>query len=328
LYDARRSPRIATVQLIHPKAATRFSDPDVTADGQPRARVALRSLETLWFNTGTRCNLTCGHCYIESSPHNDRLAYLELADVRRYLAEIAERGLPTTEIGFTGGEPFLNPVIIDLLAAALGDGYRTLVLTNAMRPMMKHAAALLGLNARHGDRLVVRVSLDHPDPIRHEEERGARTFSATLAGLEWLGANGFTVHVAGRLRWGDEEAALRAAYGTLFAARGIAVDAADPRALVLFPEMDGDANVPEITTACWDILGRRPDSVMCATSRMVVRRKGAPGPVVVSCTLLPYDTRFELGPSLADAARPIALNHPHCATFCVLGGASCSVPVD
>ena len=31
-----------------------------------------------------------------------------------------------------------------------------------------------------------------------------------------------------------------------------------------------------------------------------------------------------IGPTLADAARPIALNHPHCARFCVLGGASCS----
>jgi hypothetical protein len=82
--------------------------------------------------------------------------------------------------------------------------------------------------------------------------------------------------------------------------------------------------VPEITTECWDILGKRPDTVMCATSRMVIRRRGAPHPVVVSCTLLPYDARFELGRTLADAARPVALNHPHCATFCVLGGASCS----
>jgi hypothetical protein len=46
--------------------------------------------------------------------------------------------------------------------------------------------------------------------------------------------------------------------------------------------------------------------------------------VVLPCTLLPYDAAFELGDSLAAARRPIALNHPHCARFCVLGGASCS----
>ena len=63
---------------------------------------------------------------------------------------------------------------------------------------------------------------------------------------------------------------------------------------------------------------------MCASSRMVVKRKGAMRPVVLSCTLLAYDDRFEMGATLEEANRPVALNHPHCATFCVLGGASCS----
>ena len=55
-----------------------------------------------------------------------------------------------------------------------------------------------------------------------------------------------------------------------------------------FPEMDPRAEVPEITESCWDILGKRPDSVMCAGSRMVIRRKGADQAAVVACTLLPY----------------------------------------
>jgi hypothetical protein len=57
---------------------------------------------------------------------------------------------------------------------------------------------------------------------------------------------------------------------------------------------------------------------------MVVKRKGASSPAVLACTLLPYDAEFELGPRLEDAERDVALNHPHCAKFCVLGGASCS----
>ena len=28
--------------------------------------------------------------------------------------------------------------------------------------------------------------------------------------------------------------------------------------------------------------------------------------------------------TLAEAAAPVPLNHPHCARFCVLGGAACS----
>ena len=63
---------------------------------------------------------------------------------------------------------------------------------------------------------------------------------------------------------------------------------------------------------------------MCATSRMIVKRKGAARPAVMACTLLPYDPRFELGQTLAEANGTVSLNHPHCAKFCVLGGAACS----
>jgi hypothetical protein len=63
---------------------------------------------------------------------------------------------------------------------------------------------------------------------------------------------------------------------------------------------------------------------MCASSRMIVKRKGAPRPAVIACTLLPYNGEFELGDTLAAARRTVQLNHPHCARFCVLGGASCS----
>ena len=46
----------------------KFSDPDVTAKGEPRAQVALSTLNTLWFNTGSLCNIACDNCYIESEP--------------------------------------------------------------------------------------------------------------------------------------------------------------------------------------------------------------------------------------------------------------------
>ena len=93
------------------------------------------------------------------------------------------------------------------------------------------------------------------------------------------------------------------------------------------------AEVPEITNACWEILGKRPGEVMCASSRMVVKRKGANAPAVLPCTLLPYDPAFEMGETLEEAARAdggmfergaVKLCHVHCAKFCVLGGGSCS----
>ncbi len=302
----------------------KFRDPRVTAQGEIRATVALKRLETLWFNTGTLCNLSCIGCYIESSPRNDRLAYLTRAEVRTYLAEIAAEPLPTTLIGFTGGEPFMNPDIVGMLDDVLSSGLHALVLTNAMLPMRKLQAPLLALHRLHGSRLKIRVSLDHYTPDGHESERGARSWQPTIDGLVWLAENEFAIDIAGRKLTSEPEEALRAGYARLFAALGVPVDASDPVRLMLFPEMDPVSDVPEITTACWGILHKSPDDVMCASARMVVKRKDAAAPAVVACTLVPYDPRFEMGRTLKDAAGSVALNHPYCASFCVLGGAACS----
>ena len=307
-----------------PLDPAKFRDPLTTATGEPRAVVGLRALDTLWLNTGTLCNLACKTCYIESSPVNDALVYLSATEAARFLDEIAAEGRPVREIGFTGGEPFLNPDLIAMLADALGRGHEVLVLTNAMVPMRHRRADLLALKAEHGQRLTIRVSLDHHTQAGHEGERGPRSWAPALAGLKWLSDEGFSVAVAGRHLGAEPDAAARAAYARLFAAEGVAVDAQDPARLVLFPEMDEAADVPEITTACWGLLGKTPADVMCSSSRMVVHRKGEPTARVVACTLLPYADGFDLGETLADADRPVALNHPHCARFCVLGGASCS----
>ena len=307
-----------------PLDPAKFVDPDVTADGSPRASVRLTGIRTLWFNTGTLCNLTCANCYIESSPTNDRLSYLGLAEVIRYLDEL-EAGWQAEEIGFTGGEPFMNPEIVPMLEAALARGFRVLVLTNAMRPMLKLKAPLLDLSERYGGRLCLRVSVDHYSRELHELERGPHAWARMMEGLLWLAESGFHLNVAGRTSWQESEEQLRAGYARLFAAHNIPVDAHDPARLVLFPEMDETLDVPEITEACWGILKVSPDAMMCASSRMVVKRKGEAAPKVVACTLLPYDPQFELGTTLQEADRTVRLNHPHCARFCVLGGGSCSV---
>ena len=37
--------------------------------------------------------------------------------------------------------------------------------------------------------------------------------------------------------------------------------------------MDEKQDTPEITTECWGILNKNPDTVMCSTSRMIVKKK-------------------------------------------------------
>ena len=313
----------------------KFSDPDWTAHGEPRARVALAGLRTLWINTGSLCNIECRNCYIESSPDNDRLAYITAAEAARFFKGIAGACLGTAEIGFTGGEPFMNPDIIAMAEDALARGFTVLILTNAMQPMLRPRirTGLMALRDSYGDRLTIRVSLDHYTEELHERERGPGSFATTLEGIDWLAWVGFKLALAGRTSYGESEDAARAGYEALARQRDWRIDAFDPAALVLFPEMDAAAPVPEITEACWGILGKSPADVMCASSRMVVKRKGAARPVVLPCTLLPYDPAFEMGASLAEAARAdggmfdkgaVKLCHPHCAKFCVLGGGSCS----
>jgi uncharacterized Fe-S cluster-containing radical SAM superfamily protein len=308
---------------LSPRTAEKFRDPLITAKGEPRAAVALRALDTLWFNTGTLCNITCGHCYIESSPRNDRLAYLTRAEVAAFLDEIARDRLPTRLIGFTGGEPFMNPDIIAILEDALARGFEVLALTNAMRPMQRLQTPLRGLRERYGARLRLRVSLDDPDRAIHDAERGEGAYDATLDGLRWLSAHDVAVEIAGRGFSHEPESQLRARFQALFDAIGLNLDASDPARLVIFPEMAPDADPPEITTACWGILDKSPDDVMCASARMVVKRKDAAAPAVLACTLVPYDAQFELGATLAEASAAVPLNHRYCASFCVLGGASC-----
>jgi len=303
-----------------------FADPDITAKGEVRASVAFDRLKTLWVMTGTLCNIACEHCYIESSPDNDRLVYITPQELEPYLDEVDGLVSAPIEVGFTGGEPFLNPHMTALAEAALKRGHSVLVLTNAMRPMMRPRlkGELLDLQARYPGQITMRISLDHYAPDIHDAERGAGGFAATLEGVNWLSANGFSLALAGRQMTDETMAEARAGYGALIAEHGWDIDAANPAEVVIFPEMDPAGSPPEITVDCWGILNKNPADMMCASSRMIIKRRGAERPSVVACTLLPYDPQFELAQTLAGSLNPVKLNHKFCAQFCVLGGASCS----
>ena len=313
-------------QIAHTAGFGKFEHPQITAKGEARASVRLTDPQTLWFNTGTLCNITCANCYIESSPTNDRLVYITTPEVTDYLDQIVQRNWPVKEIAFTGGEPFMNPHMIDMARVCLTRGYQVLILTNAMRPMMRDTmrAGLVSLQAEFGDKLTLRISVDHHTAALHDKERGAGAFDKTLLGMKWLRDAGIRMAVAGRTVWAESEDEARNGYARLYAEHNFNIDAQNPAMTVLFPEMDETIEVPEITTACWDILNKSPRDVMCSSSRMVVKRRGAARPTVLACTLLPYSPEFELGETLAEAEADVHLNHPHCAKFCVLGGASCS----
>ena len=309
-----------------PELGEKFKDPDITAKGELRASVPLMKATTLWFNTGTLCNIQCINCYIKSSPKNDSLVYITPDEVNDYLNQIKDRNWATSEIAFTGGEPFMNPDMIQIARNCLDQGYEVLILTNAMLPMMRKSIkiGLLELLAAYGEKLTIRISLDHFTAEYHDKERGKGSYDITIKGMQWLRDNKFKMAIAGRTVWGDSDTDSRAGYAALFEKFEFSIDAYDPAITVLFPEMDETVDVPEITTDCWAILNKSPRDIMCSSSRMVVKRKGAKKLAVLACTLLPYSKEFEMGSTLEEAERPVKLNHPHCSKFCVLGGASCS----
>lgn len=326
---------LAYEKEITPIEVQKFIDPDKTAKGDDRAIVPLKKLDTLWINTGTLCNITCEHCYILSSPTNDDIQYFTADELAGLLAEIKDQKLGTREIAFTGGEPFMNPQMCDMLDLVLEQGFSALVLTNATQPLQRAKVKehLLRIVQQYGDKLTLRISLDHHSAEFHDKERGLGNFSKALEGVDWLSKNNFKLNIASRSIWNEDETDARAAFAALIAKHEYKIDANSGAELTIFPEMDERVDVPEITTDCWDILSLDPNDMMCATSRMVVRRKGSEKLQVLPCTLIAYDESFEMGDSLKKSLAAdegnfkdggVKLNHHHCAKFCVLGGGSCS----
>lgn len=299
----------------------KFENKNLTADNKTRAFIESKKLKTLWFNTGTLCNLTCKNCYIESSPKNDRLAYLSFDEFKVFVNESIQNEMGTEEIGFTGGEPFMNKDILKMIKYSLDNGFKTLVLTNAMKPMMNNRKNLNKLNHLN---LSIRVSIDHYNKDKHEQIRGPNSWEPMIEGLKWLSQNKFNYCLATRLMWDENEETTRKNFKKFVDQYQLVLDVENKKQLVTFAEMDEKQDTPEITTECWDILNKNPDTIMCSTSRMIVKKRGDENPSVIACTLLPYKQEFDLGDTLKESMKKIYLNHPHCSKFCVLGGSSCS----
>lgn len=302
----------------------KFRDPEITGKGESRAYVDLIKLETLWFNTGTRCNLQCENCYIESSPTNDELLFISRNDVEKYLNEIRDLELETKNISFTGGEPFINKEMLPMLRLCLERNFKILILTNAYRAIDRYFDELSELNQKYPEKLSLRISLDHYTSEVHEKERGSGTFERTLITIKKLSDMGIRISIAGRSLATESRMQALEGYQNILDQFNINLTVSKGENIVIFPEMSSSKDVPEITTACWDILNVHPDQQMCSSERMVVKRKGSDHPVVLPCTLIAYDEQFELGKTLEESFRRVYLNHPYCAQFCVLGGASCS----
>lgn len=233
------------------------------------------------------------------------------------------------KFSFTGGEPFLNPDFLEILALGL-ERLPCLVLSNATKPLHLKCSELQRFKGMAHD-LSFRVSIDSPDESRHDEGRGAGSFALALDGVKLLLEEGFAVSLA--LHWpkGTKVEDLRAEMVAVLEAHGLPKDLH----MVFFPdfhEPHATVEVPEITEDC---MTRYQDEVsrsqfMCAFSRMVIKRGDQLK--VSACTLVDDDEDYDMASVVAGETKghlersleaKVMLRHHRCFS-CFSCGASCS----
>lgn len=290
-----------------------------TPDGHRRGYIQPQQLKELWFHTGTICNLSCPFCLEGSKPGDNRLDQVTFHDVRPYMDEALELGVE--QFSFTGGEPFVNKHFIRILDYGLR--YRPcMVLTNGTKPLRRRMNGVLKLRERPNP-LRFRISLDYPDPAKHDAARGAGNFELALDTLGMLYRYGFGVSIARLGQPNEDRDAVNEAYAVFFDRVGVPRDIH----VTVFPDflLPGvERAVPQITENCMTTYHCEESRAlfMCNFSKMVVKKCGRMR--VYACTLVDDDPDYDLGTSLRESMRyRIMLKHHRCFS-CFGQGASCS----
>ena len=278
--------------------------------------VRLESLDTLWFQvSGTLCNLACTHCFVSCSPTNHTHEHLSLETVERYLSEAAALGV--REYYFTGGEPFLNPQMEEILAAALRVGPAT-VLTNGLLLDPERARRLADLAAGSEYSLDLRVSLDGYDASTNDPIRGEGAFDRAVEGIRNLLEAGLNpVVTVTEVR--DENASAHGKARFFALLRGLGAEKPRLKVMPVF-RLGAEA---ERTGAyeSWQRLAEADgsegwDHLQCSSCRMVTDRG------VWVCPILVNEPAGKMGETLADTLGPYPLEHPACWT-CHVYGVTC-----
>jgi hypothetical protein len=153
--------------------------PEVVDDGLPVVPLFGSPLfpPRLWVYTNFHCNLRCVYCSVASSPTARRRS-MPLPRFRDLIDEAVVEGF--TEVYMTGGEPFLEPDIVDMVLYA-AERLDTVVLTNAMLfkgRQLGELKRLVGL-----PRLVFQTSIDGSRPQTHDRNRGQGSWAKAMEGL-------------------------------------------------------------------------------------------------------------------------------------------------
>jgi AdoMet-dependent heme synthase len=277
----------------------------------------LLALDTLWLQVaGTLCNLQCTHCFISCSPGNTAHGMMTLAQVQAHLDDAAALGV--REYYLTGGEPFLNREVFEMIEAALRQGPVS-VLTNGVLIRRESAERLRRLADGSEYSLDLRISLDGWDAGTNDAVRGAGTFDRILAGLAHLAAAGLSpiVTVTDACEGaGTPEGRTR--FLEFLRAAGLA-----RTRLKVMPLLRIGAEATRTRGyAAWETLrgrtlaGEEAAALQCSSSRMVTARGAWVCPILIDFPAA------RMGATLGETLRPFELAYPACYT-CHEQGLSC-----
>jgi len=131
------------------------------------------------WNLTRRCNLACGHCYLDAvqrkSDCGDELSTTEAVPLVAEIAELA----PGAMLVLTGGEPLLRRDLDDIVVVAADAGLMPVIGTNGL--LLNEARAQ---RLRQAGAVGVGISLDSTAPEFHDRLRGMTgAWAGALAGM-------------------------------------------------------------------------------------------------------------------------------------------------
>ena len=186
-------------QLYRSALPTGFEDapvswadaPEVVDDGLPVVPLFGSPMfpPRLWLYTNFHCNLACSYCSVASSPQA-RKRSLGLERVKALVDEAVTEGF--TEVYLTGGEPFLEPDIVEMVLYAT-ERLDVVLLTNGMLYQGWRLEQLKRLAGR--ERLVLQTSIDAASAAGHDANRGLGSWQKAMDGLRLAVGLGLPVRV-------------------------------------------------------------------------------------------------------------------------------------
>lgn len=274
----------------------------------PDDGIRLARFRELWVHSGTGCNLSCDFCHEAAAPADTRLGAPAFDAIAAQLDAAAAAGVEG--FAFTGGEPLIHRDILRILRHALSLR-PTLVLTNGTAPFIRRPNSLAQLQGlAHAVRF--RVSIDHPDEVRHDAARGFRNFRKALQGLKLLSDAGFEVGITRLSEPGEDRTAIDLRFRQLLRRQGLREDLP----LVALPDLGRPGQTDHKLFAAAH--GTARTETHCTRSRMLLQR----GPTLTysPCPFVDDVPAFDLGAALdAALATPVRPVHARCTTCLTLG---------